>query len=44
MWLGVTKGLAGVKFSGSVRELGVKNLIVVMIINSPKIPIRSLEE
>jgi len=27
MWVGVTKGLAGIKFSGSVNKLGPKNAI-----------------
>ena len=26
MWVGVTRGFAGIKFSGSPRELGEKNL------------------
>lgn len=28
MWVGVTRGLAGIKFSGSVNKLGPKNAIV----------------
>lgn len=27
MWVGVTRGLAGIKFSGSVNRLGPKNAI-----------------
>lgn len=42
IWVGVTRGLAGRKFSGSVSEFGVKNLIVASVNVKPAIPIISL--
>ena len=44
IWVGVTSGLAGMKFSGSPRKLGLKNLIQHKV--NPKImnPSISLEE
>lgn len=42
MWGGVTKGLAGVKLSGSPRRLGVKSASEVRAIKSAAKPKRSL--
>ena len=44
MWIGVTKGLAGIKFSGSPNKLGEKRAIAVKVIIINKKPTVSLVE
>lgn len=42
MWIGVTKGLAGMKFSGSPRRLGENITIIARVISIIKNPVMSL--
>lgn len=42
MWTGVTRGLAGIKFSGSVRRLGINSAKVERRINRIMNPTASL--
>jgi len=44
MCTGVTRGLAGIKFSGSVKMSGVKKQIINVNITIKIIPGRSLKE
>lgn len=44
IWIGVTKGLAGIKFSGSVNMLGVKNAMKSKMTLNIKNPTKSLKE
>lgn len=44
MWGGVTRGLAGIKLSGSPRRLGEKRAKEVRAENSTRNPSRSLNE
>jgi len=44
IWGGVTRGLAGVKLSGSPKRLGVNSAMHVRPINSATNPKRSLYE
>lgn len=41
--MGVTRGLAGIKFSGSPRRLGVNSVTIVRVRNRRIKPLRSLE-
>lgn len=41
MWMGVTKGLAGIKFSGSVRRFGEKRASIIRVRSSRINPTRS---
>lgn len=43
IWMGVTKGLAGIKFSGSPSRFGVNSATIVKVRNSRINPLRSLE-
>ena len=42
MWVGVIRGFAGIKFSGSVSRLGVKNAIARRANRRVVIPTKSL--
>lgn len=44
MWMGVTRGLAGRKFSGSPKRLGQKRAMEVKETRRSKNPIKSLAE
>jgi hypothetical protein len=44
MWVGVTKGLAGMKFSGSIRIEGKNNTINPKEVHTRKTPTKSLIE
>jgi hypothetical protein len=44
MWMGVIKGFAGIKFSGSPNRLGQNREIKSKDINIIRIPRRSLDE
>lgn len=44
MWMGVTKGLARRKFSGSVRRFGINRTIIINIVSAIINPSASLVE
>jgi len=44
MWVGVTKGLAGIKFSGSISKFGFSRTTLPSKIHSRVTPIKSLAE
>jgi len=44
IWIGVTRGFASKKFSGSVRRLGVNKMMIINSERAVTIPSTSLDE
>ena len=44
MWTGVTRGLAGMKFSGSVNRLGARSAMIIRVNINTATPRRSFAE
>jgi hypothetical protein len=44
IWIGVTKGLASRKFSGSVRRLGVNSTMIINSVRAIMNPVKSFVE